>query len=357
MMRHSTLGVGLLMAILWCRPGLAVETVTRKHDKPLSGEVTGVSKTEVTVKVKSPREETLTIPANEIQHIGWTGESPETNLARSDEAAGRFQKALDGYKKAQAGSKSTNPLARLEIDYAVARAAGRLAAGDPEKAADAIRQLEEFRSKLADHYRYYEAVQLLGELYLAHKDFPKAQAAFDALGRAPWAETKMVARIATARLLAEDGKQEEALAAFDTVAGTSASGAREESLRQEAVLGKARVMVSQGQFAGAEKLLAEVIARADPEDARVNAEAHVRLGDCLREQGKDTDALLAYLYVDVLPHLASERALHAEALFQLARLWDKVGRKDRAAEAREKLQADELKDSAWARRLATPDNG
>jgi tetratricopeptide (TPR) repeat protein len=342
---------------LFSQPAFAAESVTRKHEKPLSGEVTGVSKTEVTVKVKTPREETLTIPASEVQNIAWSGEPPEANLARSDEAAGRLQKALDGYKRSQSASKATNPLARLELEYAIVRTSAKLALADPEKADEAIRQLEELRSKLADHYRHYEALQLLGQLYLVRKDFPKAQAAFDALSRAPWPEARMAAKIATARLLADDNKPDDALSAFDAVIAMNAAGAAEDSLRQEAVLGKSRVLVSQRKYDEAQSLLADVIARADPEDARVNAEAHLRLGDCLREQGKETDALLAYLYVDVLPHLAAERALHAEALYQLARLWDKIGRKDRAAEAREKLQSDELKDSEWARRLAAPPGG
>jgi hypothetical protein len=98
-------------------------------------------------------------------------------------------------------------------------------------------------------------------------------------------------------------------------------------------------------------LLEEVIAKAPADDVKVNAEAFLRQGDCLREQGADKDALLAYLHVDVL--FSSEKAMHAEALYRLATLWDKVGSKVRADEAREKLKSD-YENSEWARQLKAP---
>jgi hypothetical protein len=83
----------------------------------------------------------------------------------------------------------------------------------------------------------------------------------------------------------------------------------------------------------------------------VNAEAFLRQGDCLREQGNDKDALLAYLMVDVL--FSSERAYHAEALYRLSSLWDKVGNKVRAEEARDRLKSD-YESSDWTKQLKAP---
>src|SRR6516165_1802437 len=78
----------------------AAETITRKREKAISGEVTGVTKTEVSVKVKTPKEDTLKITPNEITNIAWSGEPPECNVARKDEEGRRYQKAIDGYQKA-----------------------------------------------------------------------------------------------------------------------------------------------------------------------------------------------------------------------------------------------------------------
>jgi tetratricopeptide (TPR) repeat protein len=345
----------LVVVCLSSSAALAVENITRKRDKPISGDVTDVSKTEVTVKVKNPKEETIKVPANEVQSISWTGDPPEANVARSDDAGGRYQRAIDGYQKSLQASKATNSLAKVELEYGVTRATARLALTDPSRIDDAIKKLEEFRSKRADHYRFYEAVELLGQLYLAKKDFVKAQVAFDTLAKAPWKESQLAAKIAIGRLLQADNKADAALAAFDAVIEQSADGRTEESQRQEAMLGKSQVLISQKKYDEAQNLLDQVIDKADPAESKVMAEAYVRLGDCLREQGKDKDAVFAYLHVEVL--FASEKPLQAEALFHLTRLLEKTGQKAKAAELRDKLESDEFKNTEWARQLKSSSAG
>lgn len=354
-MWHSRLsGVMFLVATGWSLSASGVETIARRHDRPISGDVTAVSKTEVTVRVRNPREETITIPANEVENISWSGEPPETNLARSDETGGRFQKAIEGYEKSLSASKATNPLARVELEYSIIRATAKLALADADKADAAIKKLEDFRAKQSDHYRDYDAVQLLGRLYLAKKDYGKARQMFDLLGKAPWKDVRASARIANARILAAEDKSDEALAAFDAIIGSAGEGPEAEALQQEASLGKARVLLSQRKFDEARKLLEDVIKDPDDHnDPRTNAEAWLRLGDCLREQGKDKEALLAYLHLDV-PLFPVDKVYRAEALYHLTRLWDRTGYKARSIEARERLESDEFKGTEWARQLKAP---
>ena len=115
----------------------------------------------------------------------------------------------------------------------------------------------------------------------------------------------MIARIGTGRLALAENKLDDAAAEYDSVVAMQPDGTVEESLRQEAVLGKARVLIIQKKFDEALKLLEEVIDKAPDFDVKVNAEAFLRQGDCLRELGNDTDALLSYLLVDV--RFSSER--------------------------------------------------
>src|SRR5579863_1429324 len=140
----------------------ATETITRRREKTISGEVSGIAKTEVTVKVKSPKEDTLKVPSNEITSIAWTGEPPECNVARKDEEGGRYQKAIDGYQKALQSGKATNAFLKADLDFGIARASGKMALADHSKIDDAIKKLEDFQKKQADHYRYYDGVNLLG---------------------------------------------------------------------------------------------------------------------------------------------------------------------------------------------------
>lgn len=331
--------------------GWSAETITRKREKPLSGEVVGVSKTEVQVKVKTPKEDTIAVSANDIASIAWTGESADCNVARSDENGGRYQKAIDGYQKALQSSKSPSAFLKADLEFGIARASAKMALTDPARLDDAVKKLEDFRKSHGDHYRFYDAVNFLGQLYAAQKDFVKARVAFDTLGKAPWKDYQMMAKNAAGRLALAENKLDEAAAEYESVVTMQPDGAAEESLRQEAVLGKARVLIVQKKFDDALKLLDEVIAKAPAADARVNAEAFLRQGDCLREQGNDKDALLAYLHVDVL--FSSEKALHAEALYRLASLWDKVGNKGRAEEARDRLKSD-YENSDWAKQLKSP---
>lgn len=343
--------LALVVAVASGAPAFAIETINRKRDKPISGEVSGVSKTEVTVKVKTPKEDTIKVPANEILSIAWTGDTPDAGVARSDENAGRYQKAIDGYQKALQASKATNALAKADLEFGIARASAKLALGEPARIDDAIKKLEDFRKAQSDHYRFYEAVNYLGQLQAAKNDFIRAKVSFDTLGKAPWKEYQMAAKIASGRLLLKENKLDEAAAEYETVVAMKPEGPVEESQRQEAVLGKARIMIAQKKYEDSLKLLDEVIDKAAGDDSKVNAEAFLRKGDCLREKGDDKDALLAYLHVDVL--FASEKPLHAEALFRLAQLWDKVGNKARADEARDRLRSD-YDYTEWAKQLKAP---
>jgi tetratricopeptide (TPR) repeat protein len=347
--RPLLLTLAVLAALVpWGAPR-AAETILRKNDKPVAGDVAAVSKTEVTVKVRGAKEETLAIPANAVISIAWSGEASDAGLARSDEAGGRFQKAIDGFKKALQAGKSSNPLAKTELEYMIVRAQARQALAEPSGLDAAIKALDEFRAK--DHYRHFEAVELLGQLYLARKDFVQAQTAFDALGRAPWKETKLSAKVALGRVHEAQGKFDDAMAAFEAVINDSAEGPLQEAQRQAAMLAKARVLLVRKNADEALKLLAAIAEQADADDHHLLAEVYLRKGDCLREKGQDKDAVLAYLYVELL--FSSERAAHSEALFQLARLWEKIGQKTRAEDAKARLER-EHPGSAWLAQLKAP---
>lgn len=335
-----------LCLMLSATSAFGLETVTRRGGRAVSGEVSEISKTEVVVKVKTPKEETVVIPANEVVSIAWTGEAPEAAVARSDENAGRYQKAIEGYQKCLQTGKSTSPNAKIDLEYGITRATARQALADPAQLDAAIKQLEEFRGK--DHYRHFEAVQLLGNLYLAKQDYVRAATQFEAYGKAPWKEYRLASKIALARLKLAEKNLDEAMSLYESVLGDSADGAGETAQKQEASLGKARVLLAQQKPAEALQLLNAVIAAADPDEVTLHAEAFLRQGDCLRELGKDKDAVLAYLRVDLL--FSSAKAQHAESLYQLSRLWTKVGRPERAEEARDRLTA-EYPNSEWTGRL------
>ena len=97
-----------------------------------------------------------------------------------------------------------------------------------------------------------------------------------------------------------------------------------------------------------------VVAAADPpadSDAasqRQLARAYALLGRACLTDGRDQDALIAYLTVDLVH--SGDPESHAEALFRLHDLWNRGRYPQRAGEARRRLEQT-YPASAWAGRL------
>ena len=333
----------------------AVDQITRTGDAPpVRGEITDVSRTDVTVKTgprNNQRDEK--VPVNEIARVEWDGEPSQIKLVRNMEAAGKHADAIKGYQDILAELPAESARLRTDTTYLIARATARLALVDPPKIDEAITALEEFRSANPNHFRYFEATSLLGELYLAKKDFVKAGPIFQQLGQAPWTDYQMAARNASGRLHLLNDDPQAAQAEFEAVVALKAASPAEVAERLQALLGKATALQRLGKPAEAQQEIEQVIEQADSRDTQTLAEAYVRLGDALQAQNKPQEALVAYLHVDVIPKLASESQYHAEALLNLATLWNAVSRPDRAGEARDLLMS-QYPSSDAARKLAAP---
>ena len=118
------------------------------------------------------------------------------------------------------------------------------------------------------------------------------------------------------------------------------------------MLGQATCLQSGQQYAEAANILGNVIRESATDDTRLQAEAYVRQGDCYAALGdRDKDAVMAYLHVDVIPSLAVEKDLHAEALYQLSQLWPELRHPDRADLAAGKLQS-LYPNSPWTKKLS-----
>ena len=327
----------------------AIDVVYRRSsDTSLQGEITEVTKTEVVVKkrIGSPEK----VPANDIINIRWDGEPAKLNLARSAELAGRLTNALEMYQEVSTDSAAKKENIRKDIEFLIARTNAKIALNSPDKVDDAIGKLEKYRQANGNSYREYDALNWLGQLYAAKKDYQKAAAMFTLMAAAPWADTQMAAENANARIKLQQDDVSGALAAFEKVASMPAKTPAEQTRQFEAQLGKASCLMKQGKSQPALTVLQEVTDKAPPEASALQAEAFVRQGDCYQALGQTKLALLAYLRVDVL--FAKETQWHPEALYHLARLWSVVGSPDRAAEARATLESD-YAESPWTKRLGS----
>lgn len=320
----------------------------RGASAPVRGEITNANRTEVTVKI--PTKPEVKIPANEITRVRFNGEKPQINLVRSEEAAGRLAKALDGYRDALRDVPANQSALKADLEFLIARTTAKLAAEDPKLLGDAARELERFRSAHPDHFRDFEALSLLGNVQLLQNDFAKARATFRQLSEAPWSDVKLTARNAEGRILLAENKIDEAVRAFEESISAAGDNAAHASQRVEAMLGKATALEKKSEYAEAAKILEGILEQSSENNSAVQAQACVRLGGAYQAAGNVRDALLAYLRVDVL--YFNEKAWHAEALYHLSQLWARDGKPDRAADAATVLQA-KYSQSEWAKKLSS----
>ena len=138
-----------------------------------------------------------------------------------------------------------------------------------------------------------------------------------------------------------------ALSRFDDVLAMDATGKDADRQKLAASLGKASALAGAGKTDQAVKSIEEIIAKADAENLELHARAYNILGDCYKLAGKKKEALLAYLHVDLLYARFPEQ--HAEALANLATLWNDVDKAERAAQARSTLE-EKYPNSVWAQK-------
>ncbi len=325
----------------------AFDEVSRRSDKAVKGNITGVTKDGV--KIKPPTGAEVTVPANDIADIRWDDEPLSLQGARIAAKNGNSESALEELKKSAADSKAKGDI-KAEIDYLTASiiAQNGLGQSDIAQLEDAATKLDAFSKANGSNARYFDAVYLLWRVQLARQEFDGAASAFQQLSQAPWSDYKMAAQNATAKLALKKGDLAAALASFEGVLGQSAKSPAEISRRNEALLGKATVTLKQGNAQQALDTINEAIQAADPEDSGVQAEAFVRKGDSLRLLGKTKEAILAYLHVPVL--FEKEAALNAEALFHLSSLWSAAGQPERGLAASQELR-DNYPNTEWAQKL------
>jgi tetratricopeptide (TPR) repeat protein len=310
----------------------------------VSGTIKEVGKYEVKINRTGGEE---AVPTNDIEYIRFDGEPPQLNIIRSHVLGGRYNDALDAL------AKLTETPAKLEIkqeiDYLRAISKARLALSGSADLREAGSEMANFLRANPGSYHFLEANELVGDLLVALGDGDKAVPFYDALGQAPWPDTKMRGAVAKGRALMVAKKYEEALPVFDSALTLAGSDTSElvVTQKQAATIGKASCLAAAGQHDQGIQMLEEVVSLAKAEDRELHAAAYNALGGCYRKAGNPKAALLAYLHVDLLYN--SFPLAHAEALANLTELWKEIGNGDRALQAEQLLQ-DRYKNTPFAKK-------
>ena len=327
----------------------AADIVNRKGGETrAAGTITEVTKTQIVVKPSTG--EPVAVPANDVASVEWNDAPALMKLGKGDENNGKFSDALDKFQKAVEELKTGNELVKTDLEFQIARVTARMALTDPDRRDEAVAKLTAFLKAHGDSFRFYEAQQWLGQVLLAKQEFEAARKAFEILAQAPWSDYKLSAQVNLGRVLITENKLDEATKAFDEAIAAATDSPADQARKYEAMVGKANSLIAQHKDAEALTALNDVVDHASPQDTSLQAEAYVLQGRCLQAENKTKEAVLAYLHVDVL--FPRESAYHAEALYQLSKLWTAVQHPDRAAEAQAKLKG-AYPNSEWTKKLGT----
>jgi tetratricopeptide (TPR) repeat protein len=308
-----------------------------------AGEITATSPVEITLDKGSAGKSE--VPVNRVRSVVLGDEPSELTQARINSRNGGFTTALERLERIDR-TKISRDIVREDIEFYEAYCAAQLALGGNGDITDAGRQLNEFVREHPKSFHYLEAVETMGDLLMVNDKFAAAQRQYAEIAKAPWPDYKMRASVLLGRTLAAQGKHDLAIKEFDAVLTASGKDAAAKEQKLSASLGKAVSLAEADQLDQAVALIEQMIVDTDPEQKDLQARAYNALGDSYQRAGRNKDALLAYLHVDVLYSTVPDA--HAEALSHLATLWDAVGQSARARAARQTLEQ-QYRGSRWAK--------
>jgi tetratricopeptide (TPR) repeat protein len=308
------------------------------------GTIQSESPSEVVVKLGSS---TTTVPTGEIVTIHYDGQPPSLALAESRESANQLAEAVDLYKKA-AAEAAGKPYIEQAAKFRQAQLVAELALSDPGRAAEAVTLLDAGIRAYPNSRHLVAALDSLARLQLQKDDFAAVEKTIAEMAKQPQSTDR--AAVLRAKVFDKKGEHDKAIAEYDKMIQGSPEGSVR---RREARLARAESLVGLKKYSEAETDVRAVIKANPPEDYQAQSAAYNTLGDCLRAAGKPKDALIAYLYTDLL--YARDKEQHPRALANLTKLWRELKRDDRADEAWTRLKQD-YPQSPWltAARSTTP---
>lgn len=337
----------VIMLAFWAwsaSPGWALDQV-RKTDgtPPATGKITGMSPK--AIAIESTRG-TAEIPVNVIALVVFDDEPGALKTAKNNIVAGRYQEGAAVLEKVEIPDSARKEVTQ-EFEFYKALVTAKLAIGGQGTVAEAGRLMSAFFSANPQSYHYFEACEVIGDLLLAARNYGVAATYYGKLAEAPWPEYKIRANVAVGKALLAENKPAEAAKAFDAALAVQAQGEEADRLRSAANLGKIRCNAQSANPDEVIKIAEDVIAKTDPEEVSVMAGAYNILGTGLKKAGRTKESLMAFLHVDVLYY--SDADAHAEALSNLAELWNTLQQTERAVRARRTLQ-EQYPNSPWAQR-------
>ena len=215
--------------------------------------------------------------------------------------------------------------------------AGQLALSGKDDVRKAGGLVSAFLKANEDSYHYLDAQMLYGDLGAAAGSPSAAQGAYMTVGKmAPWPDYKARAAVALGNSYLAAGDTGKASSMFKSALGMSDPSPEVQRQKLAATLGEAQCLAADGKVDDAAKSIQDVIKQADNDDLPLLAKAHNALGASYRTAKRPKDALMAYLWVDLVYFNSPQD--HIEALENLVQLWNEQQMPERSTEAAQTLR-------------------
>lgn len=314
-------------------------------NKQVRGKIVKTTPIEVTVETRNGQE---TVPAREIKKITFSNEPRSLNRARDHFEGQRFDDCLQTIQKIDGEPKSR--FIKQEMDFLAAVSdANKALRGDRETTTQTAEQaVASFIQQNSDSYRLVQAIDVYAQLLMANGKTEAAQKQFNKLTKSRW--PKYIARghffegenLVLANQLAAAEKS------YRELAGLSDSDPSTKQFKQLAECQLAKLAALQGDVQRAVSTIENIIKNENAENSRLFAYAYNALGTCYLQSNELKKACRAFLHTELL--FSSESDAHAEALYNLAKIWPKLKEVERANRARELLSS-RYRNSIWASKL------
>jgi tetratricopeptide (TPR) repeat protein len=310
-----------------------IDRVYPASGNPISGKITDIKRDSVTIESSSKSQ---TVPAAEIQKIMFDGDPTELTKGREFALDGQWEQALDELKRLNF-AKVNREYIKADAMYYLARSESQLALVGRGNSAEAVKKMRAFAAAYPDSIHFYGAAKSLGDLAVSMGSFDQATTFYGALTKSPSPDLQIESKYLTGLSRLRQGKAAEAQADFDAVIANknvnTTTAARIQTLAQA---GKAVSLSQQGKGAEGLAIVDDLISKLNTSDSEMAARIYNAQGASLEATGDSLGAVMAYLHTHLM--FSGQADAHAESLSKLVQLWPKVGKPERAAEARDELQ-------------------
>ncbi len=311
----------------------------------LRGKIISTSKDGVTVRTKSNPEEM--VPAQDIRRIGVAGESSLINRARERMLSGRYDDCLS--ELAKITDTPDSELIQTEIAFMKSSCqANKSLRGENVTAQQAGSAIRNFVQTYPDSFHFYPATHLLGQLFVAIGKPELAEKEFAKLSQSQWPSMRIKGFFERGNALLLTGDLEGAKTCFSNIGKLDVNDDEAQQFKLVAQCQLAKIMALEGKSEAGQAIVEKIIKEENPDNGMLFAYAYNTLGTCHVQSQQPKPAAIAFLHTELL--YGTESDPHAEALYNLAKLWPQLEETDRANRARQALKS-RYRNTYWALQL------